>query len=85
MEGLRLPYFPLECERTESIDPLIATLARDTFIWGYSTHMPLIGRFIDEIKILTGPLARYRVSPVKEVALKWLQNHFFMLMGECNR
>ena len=46
--------------------------------------MPLIRRFVDQIKVLTSPLARYRISPIKEVALKGVQNHFFLLMVESN-
>jgi hypothetical protein len=46
--------------------------------------MPLIRRFVNQIKVLTSPLARYRISPIKEVALKGVQNHFFMVMGEPN-
>lgn len=46
--------------------------------------MPLIRRLVDQIKVLTSSLTKYRISPIKEVALKGVQNNFIMMMGKSN-
>ncbi len=46
--------------------------------------MPLIGRFIDEIKILTSALARYGI-PCQRGSFEMASKPLSYVDGECNR